>query len=1404
MALALCVVVGGRRVWPGILLGAFFTNAIVGQTFQSNWLSLAIGVESTLQAVIGAIAWRRADPEIRLDNGSAIRRIIGVTALVCLVGTSIGNASLYWWGILDLARVPGSLFTWWLGDMLGVLIFAPLVLAFAEPRLIWKKRRIQVGIPLLMALLLCGLIYRTAASEDQFLMRNQFNEQADALIQQIGKFDESNSKAVKVMATLTALDNVPTQTRFLNNAAGVRREYPSLQSLNWIPFVRKESLQNFEQKMSAQYGRKIVVTTVPGHTFSATGWIGPIEFIEPIQGNEAALGRDMLSEPIRQAAIQKARTSDELTASGKIQLVQDLEGPGGILIVAPVRSVDNMVVGVVTGVANLRDLLRPLQRENDIAWSLRDLEDGTVLSATLSAPPVFNASSYLDRRGLYVQRSLTLADRRLTIILQKPFSGVTRAPFASSSLVLLLGLLTCTGLVMFTLVTSASAERTEVLVMNRTLQLREEIQRRDKSETELLRSETKFRTLFDSTSDAVWLLDEHGFIDCNPAALTLFGCSSKQELAGKRPTDLSPALQSDGRDSKDSAADLIARTLQQGSMRFEWDHKRIDTGATFPAEVILTALDFEGKQILQAVVRDITDRKFAERAMRLQSEKDQALLRNASDGVHIVDSTGKLIECSDSFCTMLGYARNELLGMTVAQWDADLRDDRLATTMTRLLAGHERIQFETRHRRKDGSVFDAEVSVMPLDLDGQRVIFSSSRDITKRKEVELALKQSEEKFSLAFSAVPEAITIVSMDDGKYVDVNDVFLEITGFERAEIIGHTSTAVGVWVNSSDQARFSEAIATHRSLRDFQWQFRMKDGSIRDFSVSAESLELQSRPFTLNFIRDITESNRAEADLRVAATAFESQEGILITNADRVILRVNRAFCEITGYSAAEVIGQTPRLLKSGHQGTEFYEAMSVALRENGVWQGEILNHRKNGERYTEWLTITAVKDDFGTTINYVGTMTDITERKRIDELLLASEKKWHLLFENMPTGFALNEVICDANGNVVDYRYLEVNPAYEKLTGLKISDLVGKTILEVLPGTEAYWIEKFGHVALTGEPASYEYFSKELGKWYRVRIFCPESGQFAVMTSDITERKVAQENLIKVNAELEERVFSRTKELADINLSLQKTYDELKLTQNEVIQNEKMKALGVLIAGVSHEMNTPLGNSLTVCSSLQDEILNFETVFEDGKVTKSRLKDFNQFLHNGIDLLARNLNRAIEQLTHFKQVSVDQASEQHRNFELKSVIADNVSVLKPQFKHTAHQIVIDVSNGIQMNSYPGALGQVIANLVLNSLIHGFSFDMKGVVSIAANIENEQNLKLIIADNGKGIPEKNLDRIFDPFFTTRMGQGGSGLGLNIVFNIVKSTLGGNIHVDSEEGKSTVFTIIIPLTAPLEKSTV
>jgi len=392
-----------------------------------------------------------------------------------------------------------------------------------------------------------------------------------------------------------------------------------------------------------------------------------------------------------------------------------------------------------------------------------------------------------------------------------------------------------------------------------------------------------------------------------------------------------------------------------------------------------------------------------------------------------------------------------------------------------------------------------------------------------------------------------------------------------------------------------------------------------------------------------------------------------------------------------------------------------------------------------------------------------------------------------------------------------RYIDCNLAAAEIHGYtRREDLIGKTTLDV-----AAPIQSDGRFASEVVTERHDKAQKGLTEFKELRyrrldgtlwdglvtymVFYRNNHKYLhVCVEDITFRKQAEARLIQLNDELEARVTKRTKDLADANTTLQKAHNELQRAQDELIQREKMASLGVLIAGVSHELNTPLGNSLTVSSHMLDELVSFEADAEIGKLTRSRLKDFNQKLHTGLDILLRNLDRAIEQVAHFKQVSVDQTSDQRRRFDLNKTVLDNISIIQPQFKRTPHKINVDIPKDILMDSYPGAIGQVITNLVLNSLVHGFTDDMAGVISISAMKSDADHVLLIATDNGKGISKQNLPRVFDPFFTTRMGQGGSGLGLNIVFNIVNSTLGGNIQVSSEEGVRTTFTIFMPMVAP------
>ena len=285
-------------------------------------------------------------------------------------------------------------------------------------------------------------------------------------------------------------------------------------------------------------------------------------------------------------------------------------------------------------------------------------------------------------------------------------------------------------------------------------------------------------------------------------------------------------------------------------------------------------------------------------------------------------------------------------------------------------------------------------------------------------------------------------------------------------------------------------------------------------------------------------------------------------------------------------------------------------------------------------------------------------------------------------------------------------------------------------------------------------------------------------------------------------LEERVKERTLDLVDVNEELQQALDQLKRTQGNLVQSEKLAALGSLVAGVAHELNTPIGNGLTVASSLNDESRSIAKQMQGG-ITRSAMEQYLEDMEEGSKLVVSSLERASELVSGFKQVAMDRTSAQRRKFELSSVLYETRLTASPAFKHTPYTVDIECTGSIQLDSYPGPLGQIITNLLNNTLIHAFDGADSGQVLITAECNSNTDCRICVKDNGIGIPPENINRIFDPFFTTKLGEGGNGLGMHIVHNLVTGVLGGTIEAESTVGEGTTFCIQIPTKAPYVKQT-
>ncbi len=255
--------------------------------------------------------------------------------------------------------------------------------------------------------------------------------------------------------------------------------------------------------------------------------------------------------------------------------------------------------------------------------------------------------------------------------------------------------------------------------------------------------------------------------------------------------------------------------------------------------------------------------------------------------------------------------------------------------------------------------------------------------------------------------------------------------------------------------------------------------------------------------------------------------------------------------------------------------------------------------------------------------------------------------------------------------------------------------------------------------------------------------------------------------------------------------------LRSAQADLIEAEKLASLGGLVAGVAHELNTPLGVAVSLSSSLRDRSKRFTAEIAAGPMRRSQLDAYVQMVTESSTLIENNMMRAAELMRSFKQVAVDRTGMQRRRFDLGAMVAELLASLRPAYGRNGVQLINEVPTQLMLEGYPGALGQVLSNLVINAVVHGLS-RREGLVRLTLDDAGSNPLILHVIDNGAGMSESIQARAFDPFFSTRIGQGGSGLGLSIVRNIVVAMLGGQISLRSAPGHGSTFTLELPRIAP------
>jgi signal transduction histidine kinase len=295
-------------------------------------------------------------------------------------------------------------------------------------------------------------------------------------------------------------------------------------------------------------------------------------------------------------------------------------------------------------------------------------------------------------------------------------------------------------------------------------------------------------------------------------------------------------------------------------------------------------------------------------------------------------------------------------------------------------------------------------------------------------------------------------------------------------------------------------------------------------------------------------------------------------------------------------------------------------------------------------------------------------------------------------------------------------------------------------------------------------------------------------------DLTEELNAKRELKDLNVSLESRVRERSAALERANADLSKALETLQHTQDELLASEKMASLGSLVAGIAHELNTPIGNSLLASTALRDRVQEFETHVAAGALRRSELTAHLEEVRMASELISGSLHKAAELISSFKQIAVDQTNDQRRAFDLLSAVQDTIATYMPRLRRVQCEVVLQIPEGMVFDSYPGALYQILNNLINNAINHAFEHRHGGTITVRAEAVDDEIIELMFSDDGCGMPEDVLKRVFDPFYTTKMGQGGTGLGMNIVYNIVTGILGGRITIDSAPGIGTAVRMLLP----------
>ena len=766
---------------------------------------------------------------------------------------------------------------------------------------------------LVLAVFFTLVTYTVLRGHEQSAAQSEF--QADAT----GQLDHLASSMRLALVHLDALgsyfDATPDVSRALFHqlARPLLDENSPIAALEWVP--RVPNAERAAMIASARQDGFPLFDFTERNASGALVPVGnraeyfPVYFIAPHRGNEAAFGFDLSTNPARRAALMQAISTRRLVATDRITLVQDPGANDGFLVFRPVFSAGpespvhgaGSLRGFVLGVFKLRRAIGFID-PNRQSVSLVVFDDSAPSGKHLLYPNGLSVDSPAELSAPYTMtRTMTVANRTWTVV-AIPHGAAFSIHRAGSRVALILGLLLSVLWAVYLRQRGRQQSLIEKEVEERTYELKQE--------------RNFNHAILDSAGSIVMVLNRRSEIIRFNTQAEIFTGYTADEVVG-RPFFWERFLLPEQRAGVRKVFEHFVETSIPARIEIHWLNRAGEPHVFDWSNTVLT--DDQGvPEYLVTVGIDMTDAKKNAEALRIESEKNKVLLRNASDGIHIVDFDGTLIEASDSFFAMLGYDRAEMLGMNVSCWDVQLAPEEALHKLREQLAGPpERVQFETRHRKKDGSVLDVEISGFPLELNGRRVLFGSSRDISLRKQIEEELRESELRYRSIIDAspVPHALNNIR---GEITYLNAAFTQVFGYTIEDVptltdwwnVAYPDPDYREWISRRWLERVEKSVRRGLEFEPMEAQVRCKNGETRTVVAAAAPLTAAHTDEHLITLFDISELKRTEHALKESEARFRqvfernNAAMLLIDPQTGAIIDANSAACDFYGWSRDEL--------------------------------------------------------------------------------------------------------------------------------------------------------------------------------------------------------------------------------------------------------------------------------------------------------------------------------------------------------------------------------------------------------------------------------------------------------------------------------------------------------------------